>query len=85
MLTGDIQNETFTVKTSYAEISFKRDEISRITLEGGGTNIDVLTLVVGDLLSGVLQNTKVSITLQNGATVEIERDKIKEVVVYPRE
>jgi hypothetical protein len=85
VVTGDIQDDTFTIKTSYAEVTFKRQEVTRITLEGGGANMDALVLAVGDRLSGVLQNPQLTIMLQGGGKVDIARDKIKEVVVYPRQ
>jgi hypothetical protein len=84
VMTGDLKDDAFTIKTSYAEITFKRPEINRITLEGGGANVDVLVLVRGDRLSGMLQNAQVTITLEGGKAVDIARDKIKEIVVAAR-
>jgi hypothetical protein len=78
-LSGRVLTSSFTLKTSYATLSFKVEEISQITIEGGGSNVDVVVLRIGDRLSGMLQEKIVRIKLPSGAQLNVERDKIKEI------
>lgn len=78
-ITGTIQDESFKIKTSYAELTFGRDKIDKIEIEGAGANVDSITLRVGDKISGVLLSTKISIKLYGGQESEIAKDKIKTI------
>lgn len=80
-VTGTIENERFTVKASYGDMVFETDTIAKIVLEGAGNNIDVIRLKVGDKISGVVQDAKIKIKLVSGGTVEIEKDKVKEIQI----
>ncbi|MBM3271574.1 MAG: hypothetical protein FJZ01_28395 [Candidatus Sericytochromatia bacterium] len=80
-VSGRVLNESFTIKTSYATLTFKRGEVDTITIEGGGNNADEVRLVVGDRVSGVLQDAKVRVRLSGGNTTEVEKDKIKDVQI----
>ena len=50
-ITGEVLNESFTVKTSYAALQFERSKLDKIDLEGAGANVDIVTLRVGDKIS----------------------------------
>ena len=78
-ITGEVLNKTFTMKTSYATLTFDREKVDLIVLEGAGFNIDEMVLKAGDKLSGVLQDSKISMKLSSGAEAELDRDKIKEI------
>ena len=60
-------------------MSFERDKIDTIVIEGAGFNIDEMILKAGDKLSGVLQDTVIKIDLSSGGQAEIQKDKIKEI------
>ncbi len=83
-ISGQIQNESLEIKTSYASVSFRVNEISKITVEGGGSNTDVIILSNGDRLSGMLQTPLIKILIPSGTTLDIEKDKIKDLLVVPR-
>ncbi len=83
-ISGTIQNENLEIKTSYASVTFGIEEISRITIEGGGANTDVIVLSNRDRLSGMLQTPLIKVLIPSGTILEIEKDKIKNLVVMPR-
>lgn len=78
-LTGKIKNEQFTIKTSYADLTFQRDKIDKMDFEGAGANVDTLILRVGDKMSGTLLSETITITLHGGQDSEIAKDKIKTI------
>lgn len=80
-ITGAIENETFRMKTSYGDMTFKSNEIAKIVFEGAGSNVDVVRLKVGDKFSGVVQDKKIKIKLVSGTSVEIDKDKVKEIQI----
>ena len=78
-ITGEVKNKSFTIKTSYATLTFDRNKVDFIVLEGAGFNTDEIVLKTGDKLSGVLQDPKIAITLSSGAETELDKDKVKEI------
>lgn len=80
-ITGTIENETFRMKTSYGDMTFKSNEIAKVVFEGAGSNVDVVRLKVGDKFSGVVQDKKIKIKLVSGTSVEIDKDKVKEIQI----
>ena len=78
-ITGTIGNESFRLKTSYADLTIKSVEIEKIVFEGAGNNVDVLRMRIGDKLSGVIQDKKIMIELVSGTGVEIDKEKVKEI------
>jgi hypothetical protein len=76
IITGNISNKNFTIKTSYATLTFDIDKFRQIQIEGNETKQDVLTLRIGDRISGVLQTTEIEIELASGAKTKIAKDKI---------
>ena len=80
-VSGQILIEAFTVKTSYANLSFDLPQIDRVVLEGGGSNIESIVLRNGDKLSGVVGPDRIQVKLTGGQDTEIEKDKIQEIVL----
>jgi hypothetical protein len=78
-ITGEVLNETFTVKTSYASLQFDRAKLDKVDLEGAGANLDIVTLRVGDKISGVLETSKINVKLVAGQETAIDKDKIKTI------
>jgi len=78
-LAGEIQNPTFSIETSYGKLTFKAKDVDSISLQGAGNNVDVVRLKVGDRLSGVVQDQKIGITLLLGTSIEIDKEKVKEI------
>lgn len=77
LISGVIQNESLSIKTSYALLNFTLDKLFSIELEGGGANNDVILVRTGDKISGVLETTKIKVKLTTGGEVELDKDKIK--------
>jgi len=78
-LSGDILDESFSLKTSYASLVLRTQDIKSIEFEGGGLNIDVVKLKVGDKLSGIVHNTSVRIKLLSGRVLNIDLEKVKSI------
>lgn len=76
-VSGLIQNDALTIKTSYASLKFSPDKLTSVEFEGAGANLDKVVLRVGDKLSGVLETPKITIKLTAGGDAEIDKDKIK--------
>ncbi len=80
-VTGTVENKNFTLKSSYSEMAFEISEVAKIVFAGAGSNVDVIRLKVGDKISGVVQDEKVVIKLVSGTSIEVEKDKIKEIKI----
>ncbi|MBM3747768.1 MAG: hypothetical protein FJW34_18430 [Acidobacteria bacterium] len=80
-VSGKLVTDRFTVKTSYASLSFALKDIECVVLEGGSQNIETLVLRNGDKLSGVVGPERVKIALDSGQETEIDKEKIKEILV----
>ena len=83
-VTGEIKTDEFVIGTSYGSMTFSTTDIRSIVLEGSGQNIDTLVLRNGDKLSGVVNPTIIEIELASGELVEIDKDKIQEVLILQR-
>lgn len=80
-ISGILTTTSITIETSYAKLAFKPAEIDNVILEGAGQNIETLILRNGDEISGKLGPAIFRVRLQNGQETEIEKDKIKEIVI----
>jgi hypothetical protein len=80
LITGRIVTATFILRTSYGTHSFAAKQIQSINLEGAGQNMDLVTLRIGDKLSGVVENATVRISMRSGAEVELSKDKMKDIL-----
>ena len=78
-LTGEVINETISIKTSYATLKLNTSEIEKIIFEYGSNNIDALHLRTGDKLSGVIQDQQITLRLVGGNEMKIDRDKIRNI------
>ena len=78
-VTGEVQNDTFAIKTSYASLEFHRDKLAKVDMEGAGANLDIVTLRVGDKISGVLETSVIRLKLVAGQETELDKDKIKTI------
>ncbi len=81
-LSGQVTNREFSIKTSYAELKFKRNEIVHIHFE----NIpqftqDEMLLLASDVLMGVVSPATITIKLESsGQTVKLGKDKIHTIM-----
>ncbi len=80
-VSGKLVTDKFSVKTSYALLSFELKQIESVVLEGSGQNIEMIVLRNGDKLSGIVGPDAITIKLVSGQQTEIEKDKIKEISV----
>jgi len=54
-------------------------EISYIKFEGGGQNIDIVSLKSGDKLSGVIETPIVKVLIRSGEEISLDKEKIKKI------
>jgi len=80
VLSGRILTTNFTLRTSYGTHTFQTKQIQTINLEGGGQNIDLVLLRIGDKLSGVIENAAVKMEMRSGTQVELSKDKVKDII-----
>lgn len=80
-VTGIVENDNFKMKASYGELLFETPNIAKIVFEGAGNNIDVIRLKVGDRISGLVQDAKIKIKLVSGSSLEVDKDKVKEIQI----
>jgi len=78
-LGGTILNESFTIKTTYATLSFPKEEIKRIIFESERAEIQIMELVRGDVLRGVIRDEIIHIDIPSAGENPIEQDKIREI------
>ena len=84
VISGIIESPHIEIRTSYASLKFDVSDVAHAIVEGGGRNVDSLQLHTGDRLSGMIQTPVIQIKLSTGASVELERDRIKEFRIVPR-
>jgi len=78
-LTGSILNESFTIETTYATLSFPKNEIKRIIFESEKAEIQIMELGRGDILRGVIKDEVINIDIPSAGENPIEQDKIREI------
>jgi len=81
-LTGQVTTRDFSIKTSYAEMKFKRSEIVHIHFENPPQfTQDEMLLLASDVLKGVVSPATVTIRLEtSGQTVKLSKDKIHTIM-----
>lgn len=81
-LTGQVTTREFSIKTSYAELTFKKSEIVHIHFENPPQfTQDEMLLLASDVLKGVVSPATVTIKLgSSGQTVKLSKDKIHTVM-----
>jgi len=85
-ISGEVQTKVFEIETSYAKIPFDLSRLNSMSFEGEGQNVDVLNLLNGDKLSGIIYPATITFDLDPSVTEEGEgkkavlaKDKIKKI------
>ena len=83
-LLGNILNEIISIKTGYGTLSFKKEDILRISLGISGrsqkeTESDILYSKYGDKLTGMIQDLQVKINLLTDTRLSLSREHVKEI------
>lgn len=78
-ISGEIKNSILKLRTSYGLLNFKIPQISYIEFEGGGQNIDVIVLRIGDKLSGVVEEQMINVVMSSGTELSLDKEKIKRI------
>jgi len=84
-LTGTILNESFSIRTSYAQLSFNNRAIAGIDLEGGASNIESIVTVNDNRFSGFIDDPVFAFRLQGGSVIEVRREKVLKAIFRLRE
>jgi hypothetical protein len=78
-LTGTVQNESFRIQTSYAQLDFPATDIATIIYEGGANNIERIVVLNGDVFSGFITTGDVTVKLEAGPVIKIRKEKISKL------
>lgn len=73
---GNILEKEFCIKTTYADIYCKLDEIKSITQIRGENPLTKVEMINGDLIQGILKTENINILLDIGPEVRIFQDHI---------
>lgn len=84
-LTGTVLNKAFSIRTSYASLSFNNRMVAGIDLEGGANNIEAIVTVNNNRFSGFIDDPVFVFKLQSGAQIEIRREKVLKAIFRVRE
>lgn len=78
LISGLVVNETLNIKTPYTSFQLLPDELSGIEIQGGTTlsNLDFVSPLGGDKMSGTLETLKIQIMLTANSYTEIGKDQI---------
>ena len=79
IVTGIVTTEVVQLKTSYATLSFGTPKIGLIQFDGGGQDIDVVILKIGDKLSGLIEIPNIKVRMRSGDDVDLETKKIRSI------
>ena len=78
-ISGQVKTEAFRLRTSYGDLKFHTPQIAHIDFEGGGQNMDVIVLKIGDKLSGVIEAPIITLLMRSGTEVNLDKGKIKRI------
>ena len=84
-LTGTILNDSFSIRTSYAQLSFNNRAVAGIDLEGGTNNIESIVTVNDNRFSGFIDDPFFAFRLQGGPLIEVRREKVLKAIFRLRE
>lgn len=84
VLTGITLNESITMQTSYAKLSFSKKQLASLILEDDTENVEKLILVNNDVFSGFILDKSIKFKLNTGPEIEIRREKIKRLGIQMR-
>jgi len=84
VLIGNLLNEIVSIRTSYGTLSFKKEDILRVSFGTTGKiqkerELDSLYSKYGDKLTGNISESQVKITLLTKTTLSLSREHIKEI------
>jgi hypothetical protein len=79
LLSGKINNTVLTLVSSYGTFNLDVNTIDSISFEGGGQNVDQVTLRVGDKLSGTIKDKIIYVTTSANTQISLEKEKIKAI------
>jgi hypothetical protein len=84
ILLGNISAEIISIRTNYGTLSFKKEDILRVSLGTSGKGqkereLDTLYSKYGDKLTGTISAAQIKITLLTGTDLSILREHIKEI------
>ena len=68
LLNTNVLNKTFTIKTSFGNVTAKKGEIVHITMEGGGLPHELIANS-GNILKGRIQDKTLSVVIFTGEEV----------------
>jgi hypothetical protein len=84
-LTGTVLNDSFSIRTSYAQLKFNNRMIAGIDLEGGANNIESIITVNNNRFSGFIDDPVFVFKLQTGPQIEVRREKVLKAIFRVRE
>ena len=76
---GYVQTKVFKVRTPYGNLNFESSQISYISFDGKGKNIDFIVLKNGDTLRGAVETESVKFLTNSGTEMNLDRKKIKRI------
>lgn len=84
ILLGNISNEIISIKTNYGTLSFKKENILRLSFGTSGRaqkerELDTLYSKYGDKLTGNIYESQIKITLLTKTNLSIFREHVKEI------
>jgi len=79
IFTGKVTDKTLQVKTTYADIPVKVDNIQHIAFIAGENVLTRIILNNNDQVQGILQNDDINIELDAGPPITVYKDRIKEI------
>jgi hypothetical protein len=79
-LTGDVLNEEFSIRTSYADLTFNQESLAGIDLEDRINDMEVLITANDNRFSGFLDDSVFRFKLVTGPEIAVRREKVARVV-----
>jgi len=83
-LTGTVLNESFSIRTSYAQIALESRYIAGINLEGGATNTEFILTINNNRFSGLIEDAFISFKLTSGQLLEIGHEHVLKIIFRQR-
>jgi hypothetical protein len=84
-LTGDVLNEEFSIRTSYADLTFNQESLAGIDLEDRINDMEVLITANDNRFSGFLDDSVFRFKLVTGPEIAVRREKVARVVFGARQ
>ncbi|MBI2924245.1 MAG: formylglycine-generating enzyme family protein [Verrucomicrobia bacterium] len=84
-LTGVLLNETFTLRTSYAELKLERRMLAGIDLNDGARGIESIITINSNRFSGFIEDPFFAFQDPTGSRTDVRREKVLKVIFGARE